>query len=69
MNTRSSFINEYSILGVLSMIEPTTINEAPKDDWWIMTMQDKLNQFQRNDIWNLVPKPFQKKIIRTKWVS
>jgi len=31
-------------------------------------MQEELNQFQRNDVWNLVPKPQHNNIIRTKWV-
>jgi len=31
-------------------------------------MQEELNQFQRNDVWDLVPKPIQKNIIGTKWV-
>ncbi|KAK2382406.1 putative mitochondrial protein [Trifolium repens] len=32
------------------------------------TMQDELNQFQRNDVWDLVPRPKHKNIIGTKWV-
>jgi len=31
-------------------------------------MQEELNQFQRADVWDPVPKPFQKNIIGTKWV-
>lgn len=27
-----------------------------------------MNQFQRNDVWDLVPIPSQKNIIGTKWV-
>ena len=50
------------------MIEPTTVDEALSDDGWILAMQEELNQFQRNDVWDLVPKPPQKKIIGTKWV-
>jgi len=29
---------------------------------------EELNQFQRNDVWDLVPKPQHKNIIGTKWV-
>ena len=50
------------------MIEPTTVNEALSDDGWILAMQEELIQFQRNDVWDLVPKPQQKNIIGTKWV-
>jgi hypothetical protein len=39
------------------MIGPTTVDEALSDDGWILAMQEELNQFQRNDVWDLVPKP------------
>ena len=50
------------------MIEPTTVNEALSYDGWILAMQEELNQFQRNDVRDLVPKPPQKNIIGTRWV-
>ena len=56
------------LIGLLSLIEPTTIDEALSDDGWILSMQEELNQFQRNDVWDLVHKPLQKNIIGTKWV-
>jgi len=31
-------------------------------------MQEELNQFQRNHVWDLVPKPQQKNMIGTTWV-
>ena len=33
-----------------------------------MVMQEELNQFERNNIWELVPKPKHESIIGTKWV-
>ena len=56
------------MLGLISLVEPTSIDEALKDDGWIVAMQEELNQFQRNDVWDLVVKPPQKNIIETKWV-
>jgi len=56
------------MIGFLSVIEPATVDEALSDDGWILAMQEQLNQFQRNDVWDLVPKPPQKNIIGTKWV-
>jgi len=38
------------------------------NDGWILAMQEELNQFQRNDVWDLVPKPPRKNIIGTNWV-
>jgi len=66
--TRSHFRPEESVLGLLSVIEPTTVDEALADDGWILAMQDELNQFKRNDVWDLVPNPEHKNIIGTKWV-
>ena len=66
--TRSHFRPEESALGLLSMIEPTKVDEALTYDGWILAMQDELNQFKRNDVWDLVPKPERKNIIGTKWV-
>ena len=31
-------------------------------------MQEELNQFRRNQVWDLVPKPKNQSIIDTKWV-
>jgi len=56
------------MIGSLSLIEPAIVDEALLDDGWILAMQEELNQFQRNDVWDLVPKPPQKNIIGTKWV-
>jgi len=48
------------------MIEPATIDEALSDDGWILATQEELNHCQRNDVWDLIPKPQQKNIIGTK---
>jgi len=56
------------MIGLPSVIEPTTVDEALSDDGWILAMQEELNQFQTNDVWDLVPKPQQENIIGTKWV-
>jgi len=66
--TRSYFRQKESMIGLLSVIEPSTVGEALSDDKWILVMQEELNQFQRNDVWDLVPKPQHKNIIGTKWV-
>ncbi|GKE88992.1 retrovirus-related pol polyprotein from transposon TNT 1-94, partial [Tanacetum coccineum] len=52
----------------LSTIEPKNVNEASKDESWVMDMQEELNQFISNDVWELVPNPMDMTIIRTKWV-
>ncbi|GJT45382.1 retrovirus-related pol polyprotein from transposon TNT 1-94 [Tanacetum coccineum] len=49
-------------------IEPKNVNEALTDENWIIAMQEELNQFIANDVWELVPQPKNMTIIGTKWV-
>ncbi|GJW92488.1 retrovirus-related pol polyprotein from transposon TNT 1-94 [Tanacetum coccineum] len=44
------------------------MNETLTDESWIITMQEELNQFIANDVWELVPQPRNMTIIGTKWV-
>ncbi|GJT87028.1 retrovirus-related pol polyprotein from transposon TNT 1-94 [Tanacetum coccineum] len=48
--------------------EPKNVNEALTDESWIIAMQEELNQFITNDVWELVPQPKNMTIIGTKWV-
>jgi len=41
--TRSYFRQEESMIGLLSVIEPATVDEALSDDGWILAMQEELN--------------------------
>nr|GEX35808.1 retrovirus-related Pol polyprotein from transposon TNT 1-94 [Tanacetum cinerariifolium]GEX37519.1 retrovirus-related Pol polyprotein from transposon TNT 1-94 [Tanacetum cinerariifolium] len=45
--------------------QPTNRTEAPKMD---DAMQEELNQFYRNKVWTLVPLPYRKIAIGSKWV-
>ncbi|GJU66118.1 retrovirus-related pol polyprotein from transposon TNT 1-94 [Tanacetum coccineum] len=38
------------------------------DHRWIKSMQDELNQFERLQVWELVPRPKGKNIIALKWI-
>lgn len=44
------------------------VTEALKDEYWIQSMQEDLEEFARNDVWNLVPRPIQVNVIGTKWI-
>ncbi|GJW29010.1 retrovirus-related pol polyprotein from transposon TNT 1-94 [Tanacetum coccineum] len=52
----------------VSTIEPKNIKEAMADHSWIESMQDELNQFERLQVWELVPRPQGKNIIALKWL-
>ena len=50
--TRLHFRPEESVLGLLSVIEPTTIDEALADDGWILAMQDCRAIFRRSRLFD-----------------
>ncbi|GJX66159.1 retrotransposon protein, putative, unclassified [Tanacetum coccineum] len=52
----------------VSTIEPKNIKEVMADYSWIESMQDELNQFERLQVWELVPRPEGKNIIALKWL-
>nr|GEY62800.1 retrovirus-related Pol polyprotein from transposon TNT 1-94 [Tanacetum cinerariifolium] len=52
----------------VSTAEPKNIKEAMADSVWIEAMQEKLHQFDRLQVWELVDKPFGKTVIRLKWL-
>ncbi|KAH9658467.1 CCHC-type domain-containing protein [Citrus sinensis] len=68
VTTRSSLRNTCEHATFISQIEPKSFADAENDDSWIMTMQEELNQFERNNVWELVPNPEHQSIIGTKWV-
>ena len=67
VRTRSQ-LNQMGHVAFLSSIEPKNVKEASTDDYWIIAMQEELNQFERNDVWDLVPRPSDQSVIGTKWV-
>ncbi|GJZ53291.1 zf-CCHC domain-containing protein [Tanacetum coccineum] len=65
---RSQAKNHSNFFCFISTIEPKNINEALKDESWVIAMQEELNQFVANDVWDLVPLHMSKSVIGTKWV-
>ena len=52
----------------MSSIEPKKIDEALKDVDWVNAMYKELNNFKRNQVWELVERPMDHNVIGTKWV-
>nr|GEY26430.1 copia protein [Tanacetum cinerariifolium] len=52
----------------VSTAELKNIKEAMVDFAWIEAMQDELHQLDRLQIWELIDKPFGKKVIKLKWL-
>ncbi|GKD26495.1 retrovirus-related pol polyprotein from transposon TNT 1-94 [Tanacetum coccineum] len=64
---RSQAQNISNFFCFISTIEPKNVNEALGDESWVVAMQEELNQFVANDVWDLVPLPKNQSIIGTKW--
>nr|GEV10073.1 retrovirus-related Pol polyprotein from transposon TNT 1-94 [Tanacetum cinerariifolium] len=60
--------SEYLFADFLSEIEPRKVYEVLKHPGWIDAMQEELNQFHKNKVWTLVPLPYGKISISSKWV-
>jgi hypothetical protein len=43
------------------------VEDTLRDLDWVLAMQDELNNFTRNEVWHLVPRPNQN-VVGTKWV-
>jgi hypothetical protein len=59
----ANFCEHYSFV---SSIEPFRVEEALQDPDWVLAMQEELNNFKRNEVWSLVPRPKQN-VVGTKW--
>jgi hypothetical protein len=67
VTTRSRLANFCENYSFVSSIEPFRVEEALQDPDWVLAMQEELNNFKRNEVWSLVPRPKQN-IVGTKWV-
>jgi hypothetical protein len=67
VTTRSRVAHFCEHYSFVSSIEPHKVEEALQDSDWVVTMQEELNNFTRNEVWHLVPRPNQN-VVGTKWV-
>ena len=65
---RRSRLNEVSFTCYTSQLEQKNVEEALGDESWTTALQEELNQFIRNDVCYLVPRPKDKHMIGTKWI-
>ena len=66
--TRSRLASFYEYFSLVSSIEPKKIDEALKDVDWVNVMHEELNNFTRNEVWELVERPKDHNVIGAKWV-
>nr|GFC63166.1 hypothetical protein [Tanacetum cinerariifolium] len=51
----------------LTSVEPKTYKEALTQACWIEAMQEDLHEFERLEVWELVPRPDKVMVITLKW--
>jgi len=68
VSTRNVLRNTMNHMAFVSQIEPNCVSDAINDEHWSLAMQEELNQFERNNVWELVPRPNDHSVIGTKWV-
>ncbi|KAI3493174.1 hypothetical protein L1887_42164 [Cichorium endivia] len=52
----------------ISKVEPKNVKDAFDHPDWIEAMQMELEEFERNKLWRLIPKPANASIVGLKWV-
>nr|GEY53502.1 retrovirus-related Pol polyprotein from transposon TNT 1-94 [Tanacetum cinerariifolium] len=52
----------------LTSVEPKTYKDALTQSCWIEAMQEELNEFERLQVWELVPRPDKVMVITLKWI-
>ena len=53
---------------LLSIVESRSFEKAKNDEHWIKEMEEELSQIEKNERWELVPRPKDKNVIGTKCV-
>ncbi|GJS13431.1 retrovirus-related pol polyprotein from transposon TNT 1-94 [Tanacetum coccineum] len=52
----------------LSKLEPKNFKMAVIEDCWFQAMQDEIHEFDRLEVWELVPRPVYVMVIALKWI-
>ena len=55
-------------IALFPTVEPNIFEETNIYEHWIKAMEEEPDQIEKNETWELVPRPKDKKMIGTKWV-
>src|SRR6266542_250840 len=69
VKTRSQYHTSFcKHVAFVSCVEPKNVDDALQEGDWVMAIQEELNNFTRNEVWELVERSKGKNVIGTKWV-
>lgn len=57
-----------SLNNVLTVREPTSYQEAAKDERWVKAMNEEIEALEKNKTWEVTTLPLGMKALDTKWV-
>jgi len=63
--------SQWANLSVLLIDEPKSYQQAkvsPQWSDWKKAMDDELKSLKENDVWDVIPKPVERKIVASRWV-
>ncbi|GKF57261.1 retrovirus-related pol polyprotein from transposon TNT 1-94, partial [Tanacetum coccineum] len=52
----------------LTSVEPKNYKDVLTQACWIEAMQEELDEFERLEVWELVPRPDKVMVITLKWI-
>jgi hypothetical protein len=61
-------MSHFAHLVFVTSFEPRDVGHALSDPSWVNVMHEELENFERNQVWVLVPPPSNYRPIGTKWV-
>jgi hypothetical protein len=67
VTTRLRVTHFYEHYSFVSSFEPFKVEDVLRDPDWVVSMQEALNNFKRNELWSLVER-LKLNIVGTKWV-
>ena len=68
MITRKRYANLVRFTCFVSLTKLKNVKKALVDEFWVKPMKEELEQFERIDVWMLVPIPSHTNVIGTKWI-
>ena len=67
VQTRSRLREDMNV-AFTSQVEPRKFDDAFLEVEWVNAMHEELEQFERNEVLKLVPRPAHLNVIETKWI-
>ncbi|GJX31121.1 retrovirus-related pol polyprotein from transposon TNT 1-94 [Tanacetum coccineum] len=65
----TKWTKDHPLDNIIGELERPTYKDALAQACWIEVMQEELNEFERLEVWELVPRPDKMMVITLKWIN